>query len=300
MTTLSAYLQTWRLKLNHAKTVTAAFHLHNRGAKREQKVKNNEKILPLCPMPTYLDVKLDRALTYRHHFEALRKKLSTCVSLLRWLAGSGRGAGAKTLHTAALSLMCSTAEYCASAWCRSAHTRLIDSVLNDALRIVTGRLRPTPTDNLPFLSGIQPAELRCQGATLYLAKRSFLDPRHILHGQLTEPRAASKERLKSRHPFVPAARKLLHNLSESFIRAAQSTNLTWDTEYSKSMSALGVYIPRAPQDSLEWVWREQLGLNSIACVLALGVSVRPCTNGVPLLQRNASVALVNKLQTTLF
>ena len=41
MTTLSAYLQTWRQKLSHAKTVTAAFHLHNREAKRELEVKNN-------------------------------------------------------------------------------------------------------------------------------------------------------------------------------------------------------------------------------------------------------------------
>ena len=29
MTTLSGYLQTWRLKLSHAKTVTAAVYLHN-------------------------------------------------------------------------------------------------------------------------------------------------------------------------------------------------------------------------------------------------------------------------------
>ena len=29
-----------------------------------------------------------------------------------------------------------------------------------------GCLRPTPTDNLAVLSGIQPAELHCQGATL--------------------------------------------------------------------------------------------------------------------------------------
>ena len=28
-TTLSAYLETWRLKLNHTETVTAAFHLNN-------------------------------------------------------------------------------------------------------------------------------------------------------------------------------------------------------------------------------------------------------------------------------
>ena len=195
-------------------------------------------------MPTYLGVKLDRALTYRHHLEALCKKLSSRVSVLRQLPTSAWGAGAKTLRTAALSLIYSTAEYCAPAWCRSVHTRLIDSVFNDALCIVTGCLRPISTDNLPVLSGIQPAELRRQGATLSLTNRSSLDPGHILHGQLTEPQAASKERLKSRYPFASTTRKLLYNLSELGIRAAQWTNLTWDTEYSKSMSALSVYIPR--------------------------------------------------------
>ena len=43
MTTLSAYIQTWRLTFSHAKTGTAAFHLHNREAKRELKVNNNCK-----------------------------------------------------------------------------------------------------------------------------------------------------------------------------------------------------------------------------------------------------------------
>ena len=36
----------------------------------------------------------------------------------------------------------------------------------------------------------------------------------------------------------------MHNLSELGIRASQWTNLIWDTEYFKSMSELGVYIPR--------------------------------------------------------
>ena len=185
--------------------MTAAFYFRNGEAKRDLKVKNNGKILPFCLVPTYLGVKLDRALTYRHHLEALRKKLSTRVLLLRRLVGSEWGAGAKTLRTAALSLIYSTAEYCALAWCRSTLNRLINSVLNDALRIVTGCLRPTPTDNLPALSGIQPAERSRQRATLSLANRSFLGPGHILHGQLTESRTASKEKLKSRHSFVPAA-----------------------------------------------------------------------------------------------
>ena len=140
MFTLSVYLQTWRLKFSYTKTVTATFHLNNREAKRELKVYNNGRLLPLCPTPTYLGVKLDRSLTFRHHLMALRKKLSSRVTLLRRLMGSRWSSGAKTLRIAALSLVYSTAEYCAPVWCRSAHTRLIDSVLNNALRIVTGCL----------------------------------------------------------------------------------------------------------------------------------------------------------------
>ena len=113
MSTLSAYLQTWRLKLSHTKTVTTAFHLNNREAKRELKVYNNSRLLPFCPTPTYLGVKLNRSLTFRHHLVALRKKLSSRVTLLRRLVGSGWGAGAKTLRIATLSLVYSTAEY----WC---------------------------------------------------------------------------------------------------------------------------------------------------------------------------------------
>ena len=118
---------------------------------------------------------------------------ATRVTLLRRLAVSEWGAGPKTLQTAALFLVYSTAEYCAPVWCRSAHTRLIDSVLNDALRIVTGCLRPTPTDYLPILAGIQPAELRRRGATLSLANRATLNPDHILHEQLVGKQNAHQE-----------------------------------------------------------------------------------------------------------
>ena len=148
MSTLLAYLQTWRLKLSYSKTMTAAFPLNNLEPKRELKVYNSNRLLPFCPTPTYLGVKLNRSLTFRHHLVALRKKLSSRVTLLRQLVGSGWDAGAKTLHIAALSLVYSAAEYCAPVWCLSAHTRLIDSVLSDALHIVTGCLRPTPTDHL--------------------------------------------------------------------------------------------------------------------------------------------------------
>ena len=218
MSTLSAYLQTWRLKLSHTKTVMAAFHLNNQEAKRDLKVYNNSRLLPFYPIPTYLEVKLDRSLTFRHHLVALHNKLSLHITLLRRLVGSGWGAGAKTLRIATLSLVYSAAEYCVPVWCRSAHTRLIESVLNDTLHIITGCLRPTSMDYLPVLSGIQPAELLRMGATLSLAYRESLDPNHILYGLLSGSSDTCQVRLRSRRPFVPGAQNLLDKLARLGMR----------------------------------------------------------------------------------
>ena len=158
--------------------------------------------------------------------------------------GSGLGPGAKTLRIATLSLAYSTAEYCASVWFCSAHTRFTDRVLNDTLRIVTGCLRPTPTDHLHVLSGIQPAELRRLGATLSLAYRGSLDPDHILYGFLSGPSDTCEVRLRSRRPFVPAARNLLDNRARLGINASEWTNHKWNAEYCKNASRLHAIVPR--------------------------------------------------------
>ena len=119
----------------------------------------------------------------------------------------------KTLCIATLSLVYSASEYCAPVWCCCVHTRFIDSVLTDALRMVTGCLRPTPTDHLFILSGIQPVELCKMGATLSLAHRGSLDPDHILYVLLSGSSDTCQMRLRYRRPFVPAARNLLNNLA---------------------------------------------------------------------------------------
>ena len=182
---------------------------------------------------------------------ASRKRLSSRVTILRRLVSSGWDAGAETLRIATLSLVFSTAEYCAPVWCRSAHTRLIDSVSNDALRIVTGCLRPTPTDHLPVLSGIQPAELRRMGATLSLAYRGYLDPDYILYGLLSGSSDTRQERLRSRCPFVSGARNLLDNLVRLGIRASEWTNHKWNAEYCENVSRLRAFVPRTGARSVE-------------------------------------------------
>ena len=98
MYTLSAYLQTWRLKLSHIKTVTAAFHLNNREDKSKLKVYNNSRLLPFCPTPTYLGGKTGQIAHVLSPSSGVAQKLSSRVTLLRRLVGSGWGAGAKTLR----------------------------------------------------------------------------------------------------------------------------------------------------------------------------------------------------------
>ena len=231
MATLQTYLQKWRLKLSETKTVSSVFHLTNREAKHELSVELNGKLLPFSYTSKYLGMTLDRSLTYGRHLESLRKKLSTRVSLIRRLAGATWGAGASVLHAATLALVYSTAEYCAPVWCRSAHTHLIDPVINNALRIVTKCLLPTPTDYPAVLAGIPPAELRRRQATLTLARRA-LEPNHLLHHKIISSELRRSQRLKSRHPFVPAAREPLSNLNQLDIKEADWAEHLWKSEWN--------------------------------------------------------------------
>ena len=209
----------------------------------------------------------------------------------------GWGAGAKTLRIATLSLVYSTAEYCAPVWCRSAYTRLIDSVLNDALRIFTGCLRPTPTDHLPILSGIHPAELRRLDVTLSLAHRGSLNPNHFLYGLLSGSLNTLQVRIRSRRPFVSATRNLLDNLAD-LASALLNRQITNGKRSTAKMLPGSVLLCAEPVIGLlGWAYPEQLGLSSTACELVLGDFIRPFTNGVSLLHRIASAALLNKPQT---
>ena len=88
------------------------------------------------------------------------------------------------------------------------------------------------------------------GATLSLAYRGSLDPDHILYGLLSGFLDARQERLRSRRPFVPAARNLLNNLAGLGIRAFEWTNHKWNAEYCENTSKLCVFIPRTSARSV--------------------------------------------------
>ena len=132
--------------------------------------------------------------------------------------------------------------YCGPVWCCSAHTRLIDTTINDALWTVTGRLRPTQADNLPILSGIKRAELRRSGATLSPGRHA-IEPEHLFHSALTHPPSAVAWSLKSRHPFVPAAQPLVSFSDNNNKRAALWEDHQWNAEWVHNNTSLRTLIP---------------------------------------------------------
>ena len=117
------------------------------------------------------------------------------------------------------------------------------------------------------LSGFQPAELRGLGATLSFAYRGSLDPDHILYGILSGSSDTGQMRLRSKRPFVPAARNLLDNLARLGIRASEWTNHKWKTEYCENASRLRAFV--------------------------LGTGARPVEMGLP----RAALVKLNRLRT---
>ena len=82
------------------------------------------------------------------------------------------------------------------------------------------------------------------GATLSLAYHGSLDPDHILYGLLSGSSETRHMRLRSRRPFVPAARNFLDNLARLGIRASEWTNHKWKTEYCENASRLHAFVPK--------------------------------------------------------
>ena len=65
---------------------------------------------------------------------------------------------------------------------------------------------------------------------------------HLLHSALTCPSSANARRLKSGHPFVPAAQQLV-SLSEYNIRAVHWPDHQWSAEWVDSPTRLCIFIP---------------------------------------------------------
>ena len=200
---LTPYYAANHLRANPEKTQLSVFHLKNRDANRQLRVRWYGKWLKHTNKPIYLGVTLDRSLTYKEHIVKTKAKAGARNSILKKLANTRWGTDAKTIRTTALALCFSTAEYAAPVWCRSSHAAKIDPVLNAACRAISGCLRPTRVDDLYLLCGIAPPHIRREVSAQMEKTKQEDNPLHPLYNR--EP---AKKRLKSRRSFLHSTESL--------------------------------------------------------------------------------------------
>ena len=127
---------------------------------------NHSTTLPI-PFTTslkYLRVILHRSLTYRHHLENINAKTNARCNMPKILRGNSSGLGFHALQTSALALCFFAAKYCAPVWPHSKHTKLLNSSLNECMRLVTGCIR-SGVGNV-FFPVCQVCEIQCQNIRL--------------------------------------------------------------------------------------------------------------------------------------
>ncbi|XP_030851787.1 uncharacterized protein LOC115928578 [Strongylocentrotus purpuratus] len=197
LASLSEYYRANYLRANPSKTQVCVFHLKNREAKRELKLKWNNVQLNHCEHPVYLGVKLDRTLSFKKHIEKTIGKVESRNAIIGKLVSSHYGADPKTVQSAAVALCMSSAEYACPVWSRSAHVKKLDTTLNNTYRKITGCLKPTKVEEIYHLAGIGSPNQRRTNTCLKERMKQATDDRHMLHGYL-QPH----KRLISRHSFL--------------------------------------------------------------------------------------------------
>lgn len=205
---ISSYFRKWRLQPNPSKTEISCFHLTNTLANSKLNVTFEGVQIDHNPNPKYLGVTLDRTLSFKTHLSKLSQKVQTRINIIQKLCSSSWGSRAPVLRTSALSLVYSTAEYCAPVWLNSAHVNLIDVQLNNTMRLISGAIRPTPTHWLPILSHIQPPTIRRHNNLLREFKKIQSNKNLPIHQDLPD---LDIDRLASRHPPMRSAMKLMED-----------------------------------------------------------------------------------------
>ena len=157
----SGYYRKWHLKLSTTKSVYSIFQLKNQLAECQLQVHMSGNSILFDSTPRYLGVTLDRSLTFRQHIEKLKNKMTSRVALVKRLAGLNWGPCFDVLCISTLSLIVAPAEYCFSVWNQSSHTNKLNTPFNEALRTISGCIKPKYISFLPFLAGIESLENRC-------------------------------------------------------------------------------------------------------------------------------------------
>ena len=181
LTTINTYCNFWKLKINATKSVYSIFTKSHKEAAQMIDFTLDGTPLTKQVNPIYLGVQLDRQLNMIPFMESLKDKARRRLQLIKRLATTTWGANKETLRNLYLGYVRSALEQAlplqSIASNRTAAS--LDSVQNQALRLVCGGMRTTPTAACEVDARVEPLDLRRERAVLESVERYCrMEPDH--------------------------------------------------------------------------------------------------------------------------
>ena len=170
---LACYCNMWKLKLNSQKTVYSIFTRSHVVAAKNLNLSIDGEPLEKVDNPCYLGVTLDRQMTLKPFLDSLKDKASKRLRLVKRLATTTWGANKMTLRQIYLGYIRSALEYALpiQTAASASNTENLDKLQNQALRVVCGGMRSTPTAALEIDANVEPLALRRERALLQSVER---------------------------------------------------------------------------------------------------------------------------------
>jgi len=111
--------------------------------------------------PKYLDVTIDRILTFKNNCNNIKMNIATRNSLMSKLTGTTWEANPHLLQTS-LTLCYTAVEYAYPIWIRSYYRKKVDIDLNETICLITGFLKPTLrlSPSIVCIADIAPPDVR--------------------------------------------------------------------------------------------------------------------------------------------
>ena len=178
---LHAYCNLWKLKINSKKTVYSIFTISHKIANKTLNLKLEDQQLSKESNPTYLGVKLDSRMTLTAHLETVKKKVSMRLNLMKRLATTTWGANKQTLRQIYLGYVRSVMDYNLPLHNTANKNSVLalDRVQNQALRLICGAIKTTPTAACEIDANIGPRDLHRQMSLVETVERyRRLDENH--------------------------------------------------------------------------------------------------------------------------
>ena len=178
----------WGLDISPLKSATVIFSKKRRNVATAP-LRVNGSNIPLLPSFKYLGITLDNRLTFNEHILDLRQRSSRRLNIIKCIAGRDWGADRRTLLNLYISLIRSSLDYCAFLYdtLSTKQTSSLESIQNNALRIITGALRTSPVENIRAETNIPSLAHRRKLQLLRYFTRITAQPGHpsrsILHNR---------------------------------------------------------------------------------------------------------------------